>query len=158
MANNTQTDNEVLAPSETAASMDSAASTAEAYLIAQEIHSEFSGPLPHPDILARYEDILPGAATRIFEMAEQQAFHRRDMEKKSLNLTGRDALLGIVLGFILALSGIIGGILIIAFNPSSVGALLSGSAISGSSLLGIIRIFVIGNSTHEKDKQNSNDD
>lgn len=158
MEKNIQRDNEIVAASETAASASPSDDATEAYLIAQEIRAEFSGPLPHPSILAKYEEILPGAATRIFEMAEEQATHRRDMEKKSLSLSGRDALLGIVLGFILALSGIVGGILIIAFNPSSVGALLSGSAISGSSLIGIIRIFVIGNTMQEKDKQNSNDE
>ncbi|MBW4846643.1 MAG: DUF2335 domain-containing protein [Lachnospiraceae bacterium] len=41
--------------------------------------------------------MLPGTATRIFEMVEEQAAHRRDMEKKSLSLSGRDAPLGIVL-------------------------------------------------------------
>lgn len=163
MEKNTQCDNEIIATSETAASASSSDDTAESYLIAQEIRAEFSGPLPHPSILAKYEEILPGAATRIFKMAEEQASHRRDMEKKSLNLSGRDALLGIVLGFIIALSGIVGGILIIAFNPDSFGAVISGSAISGSSLIGIIRIFVIGSKKQESEKQenekpNSNND
>lgn len=27
--------------------------------------NQFSGPLPHPDILARYNEIVPGAADRI---------------------------------------------------------------------------------------------
>lgn len=157
MEKNVQCDNEIAAPLETAASV-SPPDDDEEYLISQEIRAEFSGPLPHPSILARYEEILPGAATRIFEMAEEQATHRQDMEKQSLNLAGRDALLGIILGFILAISGIIGGILIIAFNPSSVGALLSGSAISGSSLIGMVRIFVIGNKTQDKDDHSSKDE
>lgn len=152
MEQNIPYDNE-LATSEAAASANS--QSKEAYLIAQEIRSEFSGPLPHPEILARYEEILPGAATRIFEMAEEQALHRRYMEKNSLTLAGRDAFLGIILGFIIALSGIIGGILIIAFNPDSVGAVISGSAISGSSLVGIIRTFVIGSRKQKGKKQDN---
>ena len=32
----------------------------------------FEGPLPHPDILARYENILPGIADRIVRMAEAE--------------------------------------------------------------------------------------
>lgn len=88
MEQNIPCDNEI-ATSESAASANS--QSKEAYLIAQEIRSEFSGPLPHPEILARYEEILPGAATRIFEMAEEQAIHRRYMEKNSLTL--QDAML-----------------------------------------------------------------
>ncbi len=36
-----------------------------------------TAPLPHPSELAGYEDILPGAAERIFAMAESQAAHRQ---------------------------------------------------------------------------------
>lgn len=37
----------------------------------------FSGPLPPPEVLRGYNDVLPGAAERIFTMAEAQAEHRR---------------------------------------------------------------------------------
>ncbi len=39
-----------------------------------------SGPLPHPVILAAYEEIMPGAAERIFKMAERQSVHRQELE------------------------------------------------------------------------------
>lgn len=157
MTKNIKSDNEIIASSETATSVSPPPDAGESFLIAQEVRSEFSGPLPHPEILARYEEILPGAATRIFEMAEAQATHRRDMEKNGMNLAGRDALLGIALGFVIALSGIVGGILIIAFNPDSVGAVISGSAISGSSLIGIIRTFVVGSKKQENEKSENNE-
>lgn len=151
MRRNFQCDNEVIAQTETAASTNSTPAS-EGYLIAQEIRSEFSGPLPHPEILAKYEEILPGSALRIFEMAETQASHRRGMEAKYLNLSGRDSLMGILFGFAIALSGIIGGISIIVLNPESVIAAFSGSAVSGSSLIGIIRIFVIGSKKQKNEK------
>jgi uncharacterized membrane protein len=157
MEKNIQLDNEILASSETSATINPSDEAAEGYLIAQQVRSEFSGPLPHPEILAQYEEILPGAATRIFEMAEEQAHHRRAMEKNSLNLAGRDAMLGILFGFILASMGIIGGILIIILNPNSVGSLITGSALSGSSLLGVVRIFVIGSKDKESENQNNSD-
>ena len=37
--------------------------------------SEWSGPLPAPDDLRQYEDILPGSADRILRMAENQQQH-----------------------------------------------------------------------------------
>ena len=42
--------------------------------------TSFSGPLPPPEILAQYEQILPGAADRLFMMAERQAAHRMELE------------------------------------------------------------------------------
>jgi uncharacterized membrane protein len=36
------------------------------------LHQEFhAGPLPSPDTLKKYNDILPDAADRIFKMAEK---------------------------------------------------------------------------------------
>lgn len=42
---------------------------------------QHSGPIPHPDIIKQYEEILPGAADRIISMAENQSSHRQAMEK-----------------------------------------------------------------------------
>ena len=41
----------------------------------------FLGPLPPPEILAQYEQILPGSAERIMVMAENQAEHRQSLEE-----------------------------------------------------------------------------
>ncbi len=41
----------------------------------------FSGPIPSPAMLKRYNDILPNAADRILAMAEQQQNHRIHIEK-----------------------------------------------------------------------------
>ena len=43
--------------------------------------SSFSGPLPPPQILEKYESIVPGSADRIIGMAEKQSEHRRSIEK-----------------------------------------------------------------------------
>ena len=41
-------------------------------VVAKVIESEFSGPIPPPNIMRGYEEILPGAADRILSMAERQ--------------------------------------------------------------------------------------
>ncbi|MBY0460111.1 MAG: DUF2335 domain-containing protein, partial [Gemmataceae bacterium] len=41
------------------------------------IGASFQGPLPPPAILAQYNQVLDGAAERIFQMAEKQAAHRQ---------------------------------------------------------------------------------
>ncbi len=41
----------------------------------------FSGPLPSPEALERYEQVLPNAAERIFRLWEDEVAHRRDLEQ-----------------------------------------------------------------------------
>lgn len=69
----------------------------------------FAGPLPHPEILARYEEVLPGAADRIISMAEKQAAHRMHLEKIVVEGDSRRAWWGQWIGGILALVAIGGG-------------------------------------------------
>ncbi|MCY4525697.1 MAG: DUF2335 domain-containing protein [Anaerolineaceae bacterium] len=46
--------------------------------------THFSGPLPHPEIMAGYEHTLTGSAERILKMTEEAQRHRHAMEKTSL--------------------------------------------------------------------------
>lgn len=64
-------------------------------VVAKVIQSEFSGPIPPPNIIKGYEDILPGAAERIISMAERQSAHRQEMERVMVNAEARDSLLGV---------------------------------------------------------------
>lgn len=41
---------------------------------------DFTGPLPHPSILAGYDQVVPGSAERILVMAEKQLDHRINTE------------------------------------------------------------------------------
>ncbi len=45
-------------------------------MVAQLDAQQFSGPLPHPQILAQYNQAVPNAADRIIKMAESQSNHR----------------------------------------------------------------------------------
>ncbi|MDE6052372.1 MAG: DUF2335 domain-containing protein [Lachnospiraceae bacterium] len=62
----------------------------------RQVVSEFSGPLPPPNIIKGYEDILPGSAERILAMAEKQSEHRQFMERKMIATESRDGFLGVI--------------------------------------------------------------
>lgn len=47
----------------------------------------FRGPLPHPDILAKYDVVLPGAADRIVSIAEREQAHRHGVVETALDAT-----------------------------------------------------------------------
>lgn len=49
-------------------------------LVSVTTSREFSGPIPPPELLHRYDEVVPGAANRILEMAEREAAHRQQVE------------------------------------------------------------------------------
>jgi len=72
----------------------------------------WSGPLPNPEDLAKYEEVHSGAAERIFKMAEIQGDHRRALEKRHQEASIARSSLGVRLGFIVAMSAILGGVIV----------------------------------------------
>ena len=70
----------------------------------------FSGPLPPPEALERYNQTLPGLAERIIVMAESQHSHRLELEKHVIHSNVSAQKLGTVLGFVVAMTTVIGGI------------------------------------------------
>lgn len=72
-------------------------------LISQTVR--FSGPVPQPDDLARYDEILPGAADRIFAMAEKEQAHRHFKERTTLDISSRGQWFGFILGIVILAVG-----------------------------------------------------
>lgn len=66
--------------------------------IRQAVRAEsYSGPMPHPAHLERYDATLPGAAKILFDEFQANSAHQREMErealsvqKRALELKGRD--------------------------------------------------------------------
>lgn len=44
----------------------------------------YRGNIPHPDIIAGYEHILPGSARELLDMVKEQSAHRMYLEKKAI--------------------------------------------------------------------------
>lgn len=57
-------------PTKTAEAVE--ATVAHPQLVTTTTTETFAGPVPHPDLLAKYEQIVPGAAERIIKMAENE--------------------------------------------------------------------------------------
>jgi uncharacterized membrane protein len=95
----------------------------------------YQGPIPDPDSLARYEQIQPGFAERIMQMAETEAIHRRSNENKIIRGNVRMATMGIVFAFLSVI--IFAGIVIFAILEGSSVAALGAVITSICSLAGI---------------------
>ena len=101
--------------------------------------TSFSGPIPHPEILKGYNEIIPGAAERVLVMAENEAKHQREMEATALRTARAEVRLGQWLGFGIG----------IAVLGTSIAALFLGSPwvagiLGGTTIVGLVSVFVIG--------------
>ncbi len=106
-----------------------------------KIESEFSGPIPPPNIIKGYEEVLPGSANRILEMAERQAEHRQKMEYMMIHAESRDSLLGIMFAFVLGIGCIITAVVTVITFPQNAGV-ISGAVIGVTGIGSIITAFI----------------
>lgn len=114
--------------------------------VAAQISRTFSGPLPPPEILQRYNEIVPGAADRIIKMAESQQHHRQALEKSVVDSNVFSQKIGLGLGFIIAITAIGGGIWLSAIGKSGSGL----TAIIGA-LASLVGVFVYGKVQQSKE-------
>ncbi len=96
----------------------------------------FSGPFPHPELLAQYERVLPGAAERIFKLTESQSQHRRELEKKVVNSGVINSRLGTLAGLVIALA-----VIFVGFKTVKLGQSLGGWSLIAGSLASLVYSF-----------------
>ena len=91
----------------------------------------WGGVLPPPEVLKRYEDIVPGAASRILQAVEQEQRHRQSREREAREQetlaleTAQEAqvkgaqwrFISFLVIYALSILGIAGGIYIILVGP-----------------------------------------
>jgi len=68
-------------------------------LTAMMSSEKFTGPIAHPRHLRAYEEILPGSAERILQMAERAQNHDHEMDKAIVRASVKDRRRGVYLGF-----------------------------------------------------------
>lgn len=109
-------------------------------IIARSIKTSFSGPLPPPDMLKKYEEVLPGSADRIVSLAENE---QKIQGRITKNIARNDSLR--VYGSIVVSGLLVAGAVFCAYiGEPWVGGLLGTSGIIPS----ILKAFVKPN---EKD-------
>lgn len=103
------------------------------------IARSYQGPIPPPEMLAAYNEVLPDGAERILKMAEKQSNHRMELEKtaitRQLNQSGR----GQIFGFIIAVIAIC-----ISAWLAVQGFTVVASVIGGTTVVSLVGAFVYG--------------
>jgi len=118
-------------------------------ITAQAMH--FSGPLPPPEILAKYNDAIPGGAERIMAMAENQSRHRQQLESNVLSANIFAQRLGSILGFVVCLAAIGSGTFLIYSGKSAAGLVPIIGALGG-----LVTVFIAGKSQQKKQLEQKN--
>jgi uncharacterized membrane protein len=123
-------------------------------IVRQEIRQEisvsstFSGPLPPPDILARYNDAVPDGAERIIALAERQAAHRMALESRVVDADIKRSNLGLGAGLLVALAGLFASFLMV-----DRGNAVAGAVVASLDLAGLVAVFVYGTVSRRSERQ-----
>lgn len=100
----------------------------------------FTGPLPPPEVLKKYDEALPGTAERILRMAERENEHRIGWESRTLEAGIEESKDGGKRGYYVTLLLIVGAIACgMAGNKYSAAV---GMAMLGPSFINAIRALL----------------
>lgn len=113
--------------------------------------SMYSGPLPAPEDLIRYNEAFPGCAERIVVMAEHQSDHRRGLESRVVDQNIKHDHRGQTLGFVIALVGIVGSMVLMDRGQTA-----SGLAVFFTMLSSLVGLFVTGKIAQRRELDQKN--
>lgn len=97
------------------------------------------GPIPSPEDLRQYEQVLPGLADRIVKMAESQISHQQRVEKENFEFGARRSLAGLLAGFLISVLFLCAAVWLVLADHDTAGIIL-GSV----DLVGLVTVFVLG--------------
>ena len=115
--------------------------------------SFFSGPLPPPADLERYEKIYPGMTERLvalhertFELARNQAEHRQKLEIEVIQGNLGSQSRGQWMAFIIVIASLLAGAFLIYSGKKAEGLWAMFAPLSG-----VLAVFVVTRSKHDKE-------
>ena len=111
----------------------------------------YEGPLPHPEHLEKYEEIMPGASDRVFTMLEKEQDHRHASHNEFVTCVVSRERWGQIFGFILGIAALC-VTLILALNGYPISGVGLGVVIVGA----LISIFWWKNKNGSNSSNGSN--
>ena len=113
------------------------------------VHSRtHSGPLPTPEMLAQYNEIIPNGAERIMNQWENQQSHRHFLEKTVIPAQVRQSGRGQYFGFALGIAGLACATVLGLYGFTTVA-----SIIGGGTVVSLVTVFVVGKKSMQDDLQ-----
>jgi uncharacterized membrane protein len=95
--------------------------------VAEEVEAKMShhqGPIPDPETLKAYNEVVPDGADRIFSVWEGEVKHRQKLQRLQLWFAGGSTILGQVFGLLVVLTFAGGAIYLIADGKTITGLIV----------------------------------
>ena len=105
-----------------------------------------SGPLPTPEMLERYSQIIPNGAERIMAMAEAQSAHRISIESTVITSQQSQSGRGQVFALTIGIFGITAGAIVACLGHDAVGG-----TIAGTTVVSLAVAFITGKYSQKAD-------
>ena len=112
-----------------------------------QYEASFSGPLPLPSLLAKYNEVIPNGAERIMVMAEKQSEHREQLERRVVDGNVANQTRGSWFAFIIVLVALVEGFYLILQGKNS-----SGLATIIGSLVALVSVFFYAKYDQRKER------
>jgi uncharacterized membrane protein len=121
------------------------------HVIQTVVKEEYSGPIPPPEMLKQFNDIIPDGADRIMKMAESQSMHRQEIEKMAVMSNVDNSKRGQRYALIISICILIAGLGNISFGNNWAGfSLVVGNIATLSGL------FIYGKNSERKERIEKN--
>lgn len=111
--------------------------------------AHYSGPIPPPEMLEKYNQIIPGAAERILKMAEDQSAHRQYLEKKVIGSDIINSRLGIGCALIVSIATFY-----LAYYAIKNGSPTGGTIIGTLGIGSLVTTFIYGTKSRKDEREN----
>lgn len=121
--------------------------TASAHVAVTRQSYSFSGPLPPPEVMGLYNELIPNAAERLLAAFEGQQHHRQGLENRIVDSGIKRSWYGLWCGLAVSLAGIGVAGLAVVYQQQ-----LTASVIGGGTLVGLVTVFITGRSQQEKER------
>lgn len=108
----------------------------------------YSGPIPHPTILAGYEALYHGAAKKIIDNGVEESAHRRGLETNRQKRRGHLAWASMIALVIVCLLFIAGSFFLIMNDHAIIGSIFGGSSF----------VVLVGSFLNNVEELSDNDD
>jgi uncharacterized membrane protein len=102
-------------------------------------------------MLIKYNEAFPGCAERIVSMAERQATHRQDIERRAIGSNNLREIIGQVFGLVVALTAILSGVYLVMHDKP-----VAGLTSIIATVVGLVGAFVYGKHAQKKELDRKN--
>lgn len=117
-------------------------------MAAQQVLEQYSGPIPPPEMLRGFDEVVPGSAERVLARWEAQSKHRQQMEAKVVNANIDAQRRGSWQGFVVAMFG-----LGVAAYLAKLGYPWVAGTLAGGDLLALVGVFVYGKREQRRERE-----